>query len=1380
MSTIHDDPAYGHDTFSIIEAGPPRLIRDRFARPLLRPLGVVCIAISMLALFPGLLIGSALLSHRMNLVIDLSFVLTWVSSTPWSPAEATWVLLGSAVLLQGCAALMLLPKFSRIHMVLFLRKFRHTNASQTVSDAASRTGANWRFVSLDDTEMEPTGGSRGLLATTLVIGYLPMVTLTSGTVGVVSKLVKMSFKIAIFAWVMGVILHWFTEDVHLIAELTKYSGYVVAAVIGAWAIKWVLIAVFSLPVLLVMSIVTMNSNEWAKATNLSELKDIRAEINPKQIGQTFAAKFRVVEVGIEFWRTAVSSVSVIATLPLIDVSEPTDAILWEVAEMISRFGSRCVFIGHRPQVEAFISSDDPIAARLHRLLAGKEVLVYVNDTAGRRRFAHALRATLEFRSRQPLGARDQSDPLEDLGSTHVEPDQPLVLTLAPDRRKSTVIVRSYTDADHSVAYQAVEALSEHGIECEHIEDGSPTVWELDTKFRIESSTALVLALPASGTVAENLKRDLDMSRPRGIPVVLVAESGPALEALQPEGSVYIDGSRFQQDLIERVRGALAKGREVRSGELAGSGLPVRNPFFKGREDTLRQLAADVQKAHGSAVTQICGEGGVGKTEIAAEFVYRFRSDYDFIGWLDASCPAALPQQLAQIAQFLEVEAAADTPLRTVTQAVLEALAATDNRWCLVLDGLSEESELSRRLLSGGGGHVIVTSRTVAGERSTVIAVGPLPRHDNVALLRTRARGLDPGAAESVCEVLGDRTFAVDQAGAFIAQSGMPAQRYLARLNDTLARLRTERQIEPASIEATAVWTVTHAHLNAHLRLRSRKAVRLLELCSFLGTAVMTPSHFTSNSGSMPAVLRLGGAIRYSQAVDLLTQYGLVKNGHIRGSMIPNGSTAEAIRHRITRQNEDAYSRYAQIAATAMMEALGGQPMKAGILYENPSNRSRWGLLLPHVVSILSHLPADHREEQTMALAVRASDYLRQQELLAPAIAILENALLDLRRFKGDGYHRTRDVRGKLAEAYGAECNQPDDVALTSQLLDHRQTTLGEGFPGELNARRSKARRLKEEGRHEAAIELYEEVIRVRRRVFGEDHDHTLGTRNDLALVHSRNGNTDAAIAILEDVMNVRQQSGTNETKGALIALSNLASAYTDADQFEQAVATHERVLCARWRLLGEEHPDTLVSLNNFAFTLERIGHDDTALTLFAHVFAVRRRTLGIDHPDTLSSQDNFKHVHELRQSSQREVNSSVGSPAKPDQDGSFHAYRRLSARLPEALRADLLSSLSDLSMEMAALGLLDQACVVVTEGIEIQQLLEQEGSDRMARVHADLRATLIKLCKRHHVEPTPSIIAAAAATVARLGELASEAPQVHANAHIEAMEVLITLKGRGC
>src|SRR5205823_4008778 len=64
----------------------------------------------------------------------------------------------------------------------------------------------------------------------------------------------------------------------------------------------------------------------------------------------------------------------------------------------------------------------------------------------------------------------------------------------------------------------------------------------------------------------------------------------------------------------------------------------RNMFFTGREDILERLHSTFRAHQATALTQpqaINGLGGIGKTQTAIEYIYRYHTDYQAILWVQA-------------------------------------------------------------------------------------------------------------------------------------------------------------------------------------------------------------------------------------------------------------------------------------------------------------------------------------------------------------------------------------------------------------------------------------------------------------------------------------------------------------------------------------------------------------------------------------------------------------------------------------------------------------------------------------------------------------------------------------------------------------------------
>ena len=86
----------------------------------------------------------------------------------------------------------------------------------------------------------------------------------------------------------------------------------------------------------------------------------------------------------------------LAPIRLVDISEPTENVLWEIEEL-RRIGGNYIVIGQHERIAALATTSaataarTPIERRLAQLLDGQEVLGYSVDRRGLKRFARALR-----------------------------------------------------------------------------------------------------------------------------------------------------------------------------------------------------------------------------------------------------------------------------------------------------------------------------------------------------------------------------------------------------------------------------------------------------------------------------------------------------------------------------------------------------------------------------------------------------------------------------------------------------------------------------------------------------------------------------------------------------------------------------------------------------------------------------------------------------------------------------------------------------------------------------------------------------------------------------------------------------------------------------
>jgi hypothetical protein len=174
-------------------------------------------------------------------------------------------------------------------------------------------------------------------------------------------------------------------------------------------------------------------------------------------------------------------------------------------------------------------------------------------------------------------------------------------------------------------------------------------------------------------------------------------------------------------------------------------VPARNPGFTGRDGLLAAVRDGLLGGGGRGVVQALeGIGGVGKTQLAAEYAHRFASGYDIVWWIPAEQAALIGEQVAALAGQLGCTGPG-AGLAEARQAVLGELRRRD-RWLLVFDNAEDPADLAP-WLPGGAGHVLITSRARRwAEIAVPVEVDVLARAEAAAMLRDRV----PRPAAAAC------------------------------------------------------------------------------------------------------------------------------------------------------------------------------------------------------------------------------------------------------------------------------------------------------------------------------------------------------------------------------------------------------------------------------------------------------------------------------------------------------------------------------------------------------------------------------------------------------------------------------------------------------
>ncbi len=127
----------------------------------------------------------------------------------------------------------------------------------------------------------------------------------------------------------------------------------------------------------------------------------------------------------------------------------------------------------------------------------------------------------------------------------------------------------------------------------------------------------------------------------------------------------------------------------------------RNPNFVGRDDLLDQIRQTLTAEKAAALTAIHGLGGVGKTQLAAEYAFRHTADYQIVWRIKSEETATLAADYAALAEKLDLPEKQEREQPVIVAAVREWLNHNAG-WLLVFDN-ARRSEASAASAGRSGG-----------------------------------------------------------------------------------------------------------------------------------------------------------------------------------------------------------------------------------------------------------------------------------------------------------------------------------------------------------------------------------------------------------------------------------------------------------------------------------------------------------------------------------------------------------------------------------------------------------------------------------------------------------------------------------------------------
>ena len=626
----------------------------------------------------------------------------------------------------------------------------------------------------------------------------------------------------------------------------------------------------------------------------------------------------------------------------------------------------------------------------------------------------------------------------------------------------------------------------------------------------------------------------------------------------------------------------------------------------------------------SVVLTVChGLGGVGKTQLALNYVYHTTQLYTHRVWFNAESTEQLMRDYRWFCDAFHIFVDEKSSDVMVIDKVKNWL-STRSEWLLVYDNAPDDQTLESFLPKSGSGDILVTSRYAHKWSGKKIAVDVLEEKEAIELVKRRIRAGDAEAklAETeetalreLVKELGYLPLALAQAAAYIAECNITVADYLEKYRsytDEILEVRNLSSEEyPKSVATT--WLITMERIQKQLPI----ALSVLQGCAYLAPDKIPKEVLKDFLQEIISTEEKGAPkpLLFNQIMSCLSSYSMVNvnDQAEQQSVNIHRVVQQVIRSHLQKQAEQKEAGSAKIDLQGMMQKLLTSLTRScpkGDEMKTIHSRRRW---IEHFESLLKQEDTHHgfsTENRMSAMSQLGIIYLYDWSQPQKAKDYLEKVREAEETVYGVDHVNVAITLANLGMAYGALGNPQKQRDFLERALVIDEKYYGKDHVEVAKTLANLGNAYGTLGDWQNARELLERALAIQEKHYGLDHVEMAITLGSLGNAYGALGDRQKQRDLLERVLVILEKHYGKDHVEVAITLVNLGNAYGDLGNLVKARELFERALRIQEKHYGSNHVEVAKTLVNLSKTYRALGELQRARELFERARMIQKKHYG--------------------------------------------------------------------------------------------------------------------------------------------------------------------------